>query len=160
MNNINVGPCDFFSQHVLPNYCEWRKNPLDMRLAMNAVSDANNMAEYMWRLRGHTFKCAASYRDYLANTKCKEFAFVRDIADAHKHIELSRSSRNVTHNSQTKRLYRGIWPKGMWAKGIWAKGVWFEKEELVVTLDSGEQIPLSRILPQVIEMWERLLDEL
>lgn len=160
MNNINVGPCDFFSQHVLPNYWEWQKNPLDMRLAMNAVSDANNMAEYMWRLRGRTFQCVALYRDYLANTKCKEFAFVRDIADAHKHIELSRSSRNVTHNSQTKRLYRGVWPKGTWAKGFWAKGTWFEKEELVVTLDSGEQIPLSKILPQVIEMWKRLLDEL
>ena len=40
---------------------------------------------------------------------------------------------------------------------MWAKWVWFEKEELVVVLDSGERVPLLKILPKVIKMWEGLL---
>ena len=165
VNKTSVEPRVFFDLHVLPNYSEWTKNPLEIHLAMNAVSNANNMADYMFRRLKQTgckdvvgCQNVASYRDYLADAVCKEFAFVRDIADAHKHAILSRSNRNITQHSQTRKIYRGVWPKGMWAKGMWAKGMWFEKEEILVSLDSGEQKPLSQILPQVIEMWRRLLD--
>ena len=72
-----------------------------------------------------------------------------DIADAHKHVELNRGNRKITRDSQTKRIDQGHWPKGWW----------FEKEELVVVLDSGKRMPLLRILPKVIEMWEELLSE-
>ena len=82
-----------------------------------------------------------------------------DIADAHKHVELNRGNRKFTRDSQTKKIYQGHWPKGWFPKRHWPKGWWFEKEELVVVLDSGKRMPLLRILPKVIEMWEEMLSE-
>ena len=73
-----------------------------------------------------------------------------DIADAHKHVELGRGPRKITRDSQTNKVSQGWFPKGWW----------FEKEELVVVLDSGKRVPLLRILPKVIEMWEELLSEM
>ena len=149
-------PREFFEQHVRPSYGDWTKNPLDIRLAKNAVSEANNMAERMFSRSG--FSTPRSYRDHLSG-QCEEFSFVWDIADAHKHVELNRGNRKITRDSQTKKIYQGHWPKGWFPKRHWPKGWWFEKEELVVVLDSGKRMPLLRILPKVIEMWEEMLSE-
>ena len=83
-----------------------------------------------------------------------------DIADAHKHVELGRGPRKITWDSQTNKVYQGWFPKGWFPKRWFPKGWWFEKEELVVVLDSGKRVPLLRILPKVIEMWEELLSEM
>ena len=120
------------------------KNPLDIRLAKNAVSDANNMAEYMFS--GSGFSSPRSYRDHLSE-QCEEFSLVWAIADAHKHVELSRGNRKITRDSQTKKIYWGAWPTWGWPK----------IEELVVVLDSGKRMPLLKIFPKVVEMWEELL---
>ena len=153
----NAEPRKFFEQYVRPSYDDWMNNPLDIRLAKNAVSEANNMAERMFSRSG--FGNPRSYRDHLSG-QCEEFSFVWDIADAHKHVELGRGPRKITRDSQTNKIYQGYWPKGWFPKGWFPKGWWFEKEELVVVLDSGKRMPLLRILPKVIEMWEELLSEM
>ena len=115
------------------------------------------MAEHMLSRSG--FGKPFPYRDHLSR-QCEEYSLVWDIADAHKHVELNRGNREITRDSQTKKIHQGHWPKGWFPKGWFPKGWWFEKEELVVVLDSGKRIPLLRILPKVIEMWEELLSEL
>ena len=115
------------------------------------------MAERMFSRSG--FGNPRSYRDHLSR-QCEEFSFVWDIADAHKHVELGRGPRKITWDSQTNKVYQGWFPKGWFPKRWFPKGWWFEKEELVVVLDSGKRVPLLRILPKVIEMWEELLSEM
>ena len=105
------------------------KNPLDIRLAKNAVSEANNMAERMFSRSG--FGNPRSYRDHLSR-QCEEFSFVWDIADAHKHVELGRGPRKITRDSQTNKVSQGWFPKGWW----------FEKEELVVVLGLWQESAL------------------
>jgi hypothetical protein len=150
-------PRKFFENHVTPNYKGWFASPLDERLAKNAVADANNMAArvfHYWRSRDSTKIYGATsegqYRNELAVRECPDFGLVRDVADAHKHVELDRRNRRVTRADQTAKGGMG------WGQGGFGEGV-FGGPQLVVQLDNGTKRPLSAIMKNVIEMWQRLL---
>jgi hypothetical protein len=152
-------PRQFFERHVRPNYEEWRQAPLDERRAKNAVSEANNMAErafHYWRDRDpnqiYGARNAGQYRRELAARECPDFALVRDVADAHKHVQLDRGSRQVTRHDQTAA------EPTRWNEVRWNEAPW--NGQLVVTLDDGTRRPLRDIMRNVIAMWERLLDRM
>jgi len=151
-------PRKFFEGHVLRNYHEWLASPLDERLAKNAVADANNMAArvfHYWRGRDlskiHGATNEGEYRNELVARECHDFGLVRDVADAHKHVELDRPNRRVTRASQTAKGGMG------WGEGGWGEGLFGGAPQLVVVLDDGSKRPLSAIMKNVIEMWKRLL---
>jgi hypothetical protein len=151
-------PRRFFEEHVRPNYEEWLASPLNERLAKNALADANNMAArvlHYWRDRDLSQVYGVSnerqYRDLLAERECSEFALLRDVADAHKHVSLTRQSRKVTRSDQTGSGATG------WGEGSYGEGVYGGGPQLVVTLDDGTKRPLTAIMANVIKMWERLL---
>ena len=90
-------PREFFENHVRRNYDAWMADPLQEHLAKNAVAEANNMAArvfHYWkevdRARVFGANNEGEYRSELAARKCGDFAIVRDVADAHKHVELVR----------------------------------------------------------------------
>ena len=152
-------PRDFFNNHLKPNYRDWLNLPLDERLAKNAVSDANNMAARIfnfWNANdiskiGDVLDEGA-YRNYLSS-KCPDFGLVRDIADAHKHVELNRSTRRVTRSDQTQSGTMG------WGEGGFGEGRFGGVEQLVITLDDGSKRPLTAVMGNVINMWEQLLSD-
>ncbi len=156
-------PRQFFDNHAKPNYEDWLANLTDERLAKNAVADANNMAERMfryWQSRDpsqiYGAKTAGKYREALVNQECRDFGLVWDVADAHKHFELDRPSRRITHSDQTKKaphVYGGPTYYG-------AKDAHYGGSHLVVTLDDGTKQPLSIVLENVMDMWERLLAQM
>lgn len=132
--------------------------PLDQRLAKNAVADANNMVARVYhhwenvdRAKVHGADDEGQYRDALAAKECGDFGLVRDIADAHKHVVLDRRSRRVTRAAQTSPGATG------WGQGRWGEGVFGGGPQLVVTLDNGSKRPLTAIMGNVMEIWERLL---
>ena len=165
MSSTGLDPRSFFDQYVLPSFHQWQERPLDLRLAKNAIAEANNMSErmFLW-LREHddsfNISSPAEYRDYIVREECEHFAFVRDIADAHKHIRLHRKTRRISEDSQTKQeTTGGLFLRGHWLPGLFIKGYWGEKEKLAVTLDDGQKVRLAVILPKVVEMWENLLNQ-
>jgi hypothetical protein len=152
-------PRKFFDQHVRPNYEEWLHDPLNERRAKNAVGDANSMAArvvHYWRDRDpsqiYGAQSEGRYRDELAARECADFALVHDVAEAYKHVELSRPSRLVTHYDQTAAEV-SRWDEARWDEAPW-------DGQLVVTLDDGTRRPLADIMRNVIVMWERLLDRM
>ncbi len=142
----------------MPNYQDWVALPLDERLAKNAVAEANNMAArafHHWRSREPSLVYEADkegrYRDELAARECPDFALVRDVADAHKHLQLDRPSRILTRSDQTGPGHMRF------GEGRYGQGVYGGGPQLVVTLDDGSRRPLNSVLKNVIAMWERLL---
>jgi hypothetical protein len=129
-NMIPNGPRNFFEQHVRPNYEEWRQEPLNERRAKNAVSDANNMAArvfHYWNGRDQSQIYGArregDYRDELAARECPDFALVRDVAEAYKHVELSRPTRRVTRYDQTA-AEPTKWNAVRWNEAPWMASLW------------------------------------
>jgi hypothetical protein len=100
-------PSEFLDRIVRPTVEESCRNPQDERLARQAVSELNNLAEkvfHYWGAGSRQVYGAAnvsSYRTELAQRECSDFQLARDIADAHKHVELGRPGRQVTRDDQT-----------------------------------------------------------
>ena len=87
-----------------------------------------------------------------------DFRLVRDIDDAHKHLELTRPARPnrllTSSNQIAVRNTEGSWG-GSWGS-LWGES-WGATSAMVVRLDDGTQRPLSLILDNVTSMWERIL---
>ena len=95
-------PQEFWRDHVLPNCEEYRKHPGSMRHAMNAALSAFHMADWVWTTYHDTDpqKVAGTrhkldYCRHLANNGCPDFLVLKDIAEAHKHLVLDRSTPYV-----------------------------------------------------------------
>ncbi|MCB1489872.1 MAG: hypothetical protein KDJ88_20735 [Bauldia sp.] len=152
-------PRKFFEQHVKPDYEDWLRAPLDERHAKNAVSNANNMAARVWHYwtdQGDLSKVfgepnEGAYRNALAVHECSDFGLVRDVADAFKHFQLDRPSRRLTRTNQTAAGGMGF------GEGKFGEGVFGGGPQLVVTLDDGTKRPLTSMMRNVMDMWERLL---
>ena len=151
-------PRNFFENYVRPNHEAWLASPLDERLAKNAVGDANDLAArafHHWKVRDPSqINGAASegqYRNELAIHECTDFSLVRDVADAHKHVELDRPSRRVTRSEQTGPASMGFGDGGF-GEGPFGGGL-----QLVIRLDDGSKRSLTAVMKNVMEMWERLL---
>ena len=157
-NRAGSSPKEFFFDFVMRSYEEWLEKPLDEYLAKIAVTDANIMAERIWhQLKdtnpGKVFNAASpgDYRNEVATRECADFGLVRDVAEGFKHVRLSRSTRRVSGKDQT-----GIGIIGF-GEGGWGEGTYGGSDQIVVTLDDGTKRPLSAVLKNVVEMWNRIL---
>jgi hypothetical protein len=156
-------PRAFFEKHVRPNYDEWLRSPLDERCAKNAVAAANDMAArilHYWQDldRSHVYGCTIEqetrYRNELVARECPDFAWVRDVAEAYKHVQLTRrpETRIVMRYDQT--AVKGT----VFAEGVFEEGVF--QGELTVTGNDGISRPLAEIMRNVMAMWEHLLERM
>jgi hypothetical protein len=91
------------------------------------------------------------YRARLAKQECADFALVRDVAEAHKHVELNRKPRRLTASDQVMVRDQEF------CLGLSMLDVDTLGPCLVVVEDNGDERPLQSIMRNVMEMWERLL---
>lgn len=160
-------PRAFYHAHVISNYEAWFADHTNRAKAMNAVSEANNMAEYMYHyLRGnkpellHDAQSVGEYRTHLANKECPDFQIIRDVADGHKHLELTRQPRLVSGTGQVKADALK-WNDDKTVTWQEADFTWADTANLfMVVLDSGERRILRVAVKRVLAMWERLLGEI
>lgn len=149
----------FFDRHVLPNVAEWRKSPLDLRLAMNAAVSLNQMADYFW----HQFSESEPDRVFAEttvrrfrrelSTRHPNYGLIRDVADAHKHLKLDRDDRVLTSAGQT-----GVGSLGF-GEAEYGLGTFGGSEEVVIELDSSQRRHFSGVVEDVVRMWEAMLSE-
>lgn len=144
----------FFDAYVVPNHDAWLAQPTDLRLAMNATVSLYHMADHFW----HTYAaiepvrvfCKGSsgqFRTELAKRN-NEYSLLRDVAEAHKHMKLDRSTRSVTETRQTAVGSTGYGEAG-YGTGPYGGG-----PSIVVELDDGEKRHLSYLAQTVRALWE------
>lgn len=147
----------FFDTHVVPSVDEFQRNPLDIRLAMNAAVALNQLADHFWHHYrvsnpGRVFQAATPgvFRDQLS-ARYPDFTVVRDVAEAHKHVELSRGSRVITRADQTGE------GSTAYGEGGFGTGPWNGGPSLIANRNNGERVHLSHAVETVFEMWKSLL---
>ena len=154
-------PRQFFEQHVQPNWLDWASSLTDIRLCKNAVGDANVMAErmYAWLKSNGSLPpgviTVADYRNHLAANECGDFATIRDVAEAHKHLELNRPNRTLSRADQTSHTRIGGSWEAAWGDS-WGNA-WGGHQAIVTTLDDGTHVVVADVMGRVMKMWERLL---
>lgn len=157
MAQVRTRAHDFFDTHVVPSVEEWRKNPTDLRLAMNAAVALNQMADHFWHAysaaephRVFGSKTVGAFRDALA-TQRPAFGLLRDVAEAHKHVKLNRHLRAITSAGQTVVGSLG-YGEAEYGVGLYGGG-----PEVVVSLDTGERRHFSALVEETMQMWGILL---
>ena len=151
----------FYEQFVRRAYDEFLISPADPFRAKVAASHADIMAERVWNACkgsdqtkiGNT-QSARAYRQLLVANECPDFQLVWDVHDGHKHVDLSRSNRQVTSAAQTGVVQRG---GAFDANSFQADAFDVGQSEIVVILDDGTERAIAEVLENVINMWERLL---
>ena len=87
---------EFLDRVVRPTVDDWRRSPLDERLAKQAANELNNLTERVFRHwpagapEVYGAKIIGEYRRNLVERECADFQLLWGIADAHKHIVLNR----------------------------------------------------------------------
>jgi hypothetical protein len=153
MPSTRTSAHDFFDTHLVPNHEAWLAEPTDMRLAMNAVVSLYHMADHFWHAYsktdpGRTLNTANSalFRAALADQD-REFAVLRDVAEAHKHMKLDRTNRTLTESRQTAVGSTGYGEAG-YGTGPYGGGPF-----IVVELDDGSKYHLCHLAQEVRQLW-------
>jgi len=147
-------PREHLDQIVHPNMADVRADFGDIRKAFNAVAAVDALAGHLYRW------CAANapnevinaqndsaYRHQLAQVN-SDFALVRDIAKAQKHIHLIQGSPQVTTADQVE-----VKPLG-WDEAGWGEGRWDSPPQVVVETNSGETRVVEAILENALAFLE------
>ena len=136
---------NFWTEHVRPNYEEYKRKPADIRRAMNAALSAFHMADYVFteyrasnpsKICGHS--AIGTYRRGVLGAECSDFMLLGDVANAHKHLWLGShtTSENFTRSSTQS----------------------FVDVVTIFTKDAtGHQVDFGPVLDNVMAMWERLI---
>ena len=130
---------------------------------MNAALSAFHMADWVWttyhdmdpqKVAGKRRKLA--YYSHLANNSCPDFLALKDIAEAHKHLELDHPTpypRTVTSAGAT-----GLGSIGaITRKGSMGTPMAARKRMVVHRQDGGKQA-FDEVIENVILMWEELIE--
>lgn len=149
----------FFEDDVKPSVVAWRASPTDLRLAKHAAISLNQLADYFF----HDFHNDAPHRVFHKKTVNRfrrelgvifpNFNLIRDVAEAHKHVELNRSDRVLTSTGQTTVGSLG------YGEAEFGIGTYGGAPEVVIELDSRVQRHFSAAVADVEIMWESLLAE-
>lgn len=157
-----MDPREFYQTHLMANYRTWIADHSNEVKASNAVSAANNIAEYLFHYVRetqpellHGAKTPRDYRARIASDVCSDFQIVWDLADGHKHVQLRKPDRNLTVSERALR-----WKDDQTM--TWGEATFTYAESanlLMVELASGELRVLRVTVKRVIDMWDRLIRE-
>ncbi len=123
---------------------------------MNAVVSANQMADHMHHYLSENNKSlllgatgSHKYRIALAEIE-PDFALVRDVAEAHKHVHLDRPDAQVRSADRTN-IQPSRYGEMPYGEGL------YSASQFVVELEGGSKRALSALMNKTIEMWEAQL---
>ena len=142
---------DFLHEHVRPTVKHWRVAPDELWRAMNAVLNLNQLADYRWHDLGAR-GALIEFRRALVN-RCPSFQLIWDVADAHKHMKISRTERTLTSAGQAS-----VVPVG-WDDAEFGILEWGSSPEVVIYTDQGQMKRLKPVIEEVLTMWEAELTD-
>lgn len=131
-------PREFLESVVRPNIQDFHDNFASLRHAHNAVSSVDALAAhlYVWA-KTHAPTAVASVNDdsYYRQTlslRDQQFALLRDIAKAQKHVHLTRHSPQVARADQVTSRAIG------YGEGGYGEGRFGGVEQVVVDVSPGD----------------------
>ena len=149
-----MSPRDHLIEIVRPNVSDLRANYADVRCAFNAVAAIDALAGHLYRWCSSYAKHEvvgvpddSAYRERLARSN-GDFALVRDIAKAQKHVQLTRGSPQVSKAGQVAKRSLG------WGEARWDEGRWDGPPQVVVQTDAGDLCVVESIAVRALDFLE------
>jgi hypothetical protein len=149
-----VTPRQFLEKVVRPNITEFYANIGSERHAYNAVAAVDSLAAhiYVWCRDNAPAEIAgiqhdSAYRGTLAG-RSPDFALLRDVAKAQKHVRLTRGNPEVKTAAQVTMRSLG------WDETPWDESQWDSPPHIVVTTDNGHVRYVTQIVAASLAMLE------
>lgn len=149
-------PKDFLEVMVRPNVADFKARYDDLRLAFNAVAAVDALAAHLFvwcrenapeEVRGIAVGDDGRFRDRLAE-RSPEFALLRDIANANKHVHLTRKAPQISGAGQVK-------PQELrWGVARWGEGRWGSPPQVAVETNNGEARAVEAIVDRALVFLE------
>lgn len=139
---------------VRPNLKDLGEGYGDVRHAFNAIAAVDALAGHIWRwCRDHApqeivgAKNDIGFKQRLAETNA-DFALVRDMAKAQKHVHLDRGAPALKGADQIEVRSLG------WGQMRWGEGRWGSPPQVVVETDLGEVRVVEAVLGRALMFLE------
>lgn len=147
-------PKDFLEVMVRPNVADFKARFDDLRLAFNAVAAVDALAAqlYAWCQQNAPAEIVGvpsdtHYRGRLAQANA-EFALLRDIAKANKHVHLTQGTPQVSSAGQVSQKALG------WGVARWGEGRYGGRPQVVVDTNGGEARVVENIVDRALAFLE------
>lgn len=140
----------YFREFVTPAFEEWLADQENERRAMTLAGCLNNIPDYSYQTLkeagGYSFPEKVSIYRKTLEAKEPSLGLVRDVADAHKHLKLDRSTRTLTNADQTAPQSVG------YGQGYGMR--YGGGKALVLTLDDGSEEYFCTIVVSCYSHWK------
>jgi hypothetical protein len=148
---------DYMARILRPDYDEFFAGPATLRSAVHLANSLYHMHEWMHdsyksELEAHFSKSLPAPSSLWAEVEVANplFGHIRDLANASKHVRLTRKpSTTATHVANTVLTV----PK--WDKAVWDKAKWDTPQ--VVTDSGGANVYFDDVASQLFTFWQTLL---
>ncbi len=151
---------EFLESFVHPNVDEFHTHCADVRYAHNAVRTIDALAAhlYVWAKQDNVTSVASlrddsHFRSELA-ARNADFALLRDVAKAQKHVHLTRHNPRVTRADQIVSRPIG------WGEGPYGLGRYGGVQEVVVDISPGDFAYLETTIDNALAFLEAVMTSL
>jgi hypothetical protein len=134
---------DFLVKKVIPDYQDFKKNPLSARKALNSAMSSFHLIDWILNdnTLGHSYTDISTLRTDLF-IKCNSLVIMHDIANGAKHLALSRPKADI----KDTHLHKGGFSRGF--------SFGFNVSALKIELNDGSKLLYDIELEIVIQFWK------
>jgi hypothetical protein len=146
---------EYFEHIVAFNVSQYKIHPSSLPAAFNLASCLFSMHEWMWNTYGKALgENLDSAKDFNAHVQaeCDAFKYIRDLANASKHISLTSPSTQATHITDTSSI-QSKYDEGVYGGSKYGRGV-------VVINDGDKKVDFEAIADTVLLLWREQLEKL
>jgi hypothetical protein len=158
---ITISSAEDYFEHVLSlNYRDFFEQPSTFQTAVNLASSLYHFHEWIYHYRRafveHKFSTAFSTaRDFWSYLEKHdgEFGYLRDIANASKHVEIDRNpSTGMTHFANTHITWTGF------GLGAYGAGRFGGGPNISID-DGGKNVSFDSCAQKLFKFWDALIKE-
>ncbi|MGB5863822.1 MAG: hypothetical protein WBG95_05940 [Sulfitobacter sp.] len=150
---------DYFEQVISFNLTQYDERPSSLPAAYNLANALFSMHEWVWETYEEKLEAelgiilsSKSAFNHHIQTACPAFRYMRDLANASKHVSLHSASTQAKHISDTSAI-ESKWGEGVWGVSKYGRGV-------VVIDDDGTKVDFENSAKEVHEYWFKMLAKL
>ena len=151
---------EYFKQVLEPNYNAFMGAPSTFQAAFNAASSLFHMRDWVYNLKraelekalGEKFADQAAFWRYIEKN-VPGADFIRDVANASKHVKLDHSSTSMTHVANVAIMTTG------YGEGGYGEGRYGGAAELKIK-DGSADVSFDKCAQNMFKFWETLVRKL
>lgn len=154
------GPQRYYAEVMKPGYDEFFGSPSSFRTAFNLASSLFHFHEWLYeysraKLEAHFGKALNTPAAFWATVEAtnQRFSFIRDLANASKHVRLTRRPSTCVGHVANTYIRIGTFQRGAFDPRVFDAGC-------MVMKDGATEVSFDACATELFNYWTRLLNDI